>query len=104
MQAILILGCNGYTNQEFVFCKGVENLIVDLDKIKHTQNYIKMIEYLDHIKLFEKTCINANVVSSCMYKIYEFGYITEIQYKLICDFIKQHLRCCLKLELRLKGE
>lgn len=102
MNVILTLGCEGYINQTFIFCKSVENIIIDISTIKHTQNYTKTIEYLDHIKLFEKPCINTNVISSGMYKIYEFGYITEIQYKLICDFIKQHLRCSLILQLKLK--
>ena len=102
MDAELHVGCEGYINEGFTFCKSIQNLLLDLSKIKHTDNYLTLIKYLDHIKLFEKPCINSNVVLSCMYKVYELGYITENKYKLVCAFCQQHLRCCLKLELKAK--
>src|SRR5271168_2058522 len=102
MEAILSLGCDGFINQNITFCNSISNNILDLSTIKHTENYVRFISYLDHLKLFENTCINTNAITSALYKIHEFGYISEDRYKLLCDFYIQHKRCALHLTLTAK--
>lgn len=103
MKAILVLACEGRTDDGFQFCAGVENLLIDLEKITHTENYKALIQYLDRVpKIFDATCCNNNVITNTVYKIYELGYITEKRYKQIANFYKFHSYCGMVLQAKIK--
>ena len=98
MNAILILSCDGRQDDGFKFCEGVENIILDLEEIEPTENYLQMIEYLDKVpKIFDSKCFTKNIVANTIYKIYEMGYMTEVKYKHVCNFYQFHARCGLIL-------
>jgi len=98
MNCIILLSCEGRQDEGFKFCVGVENVILDLEEIGTTENYLQMIEYLDKTtKIFETKCFERNVITNAIYKIYELGYMTENKYNLMCNFYQFHARCGLIL-------
>lgn len=98
MKAILILKCEGHQLNGFKFCVGVENVILDLEKIEATTNYVNLIKYLDGVsKVFDKPCVNNNIISNTLFKIYEMGYADEKTYKYFSHFWNMHKRCGLIL-------
>jgi hypothetical protein len=104
MKAVVVLGCEGRTDDNFSFCKGVSNTILDLEKIRATKNYTSIIEYLNGVVgIFDKPCCSMNVIANAIYKIYEFGYIDESKYKHITNFYTFHRRCGLVLWCLPKG-
>ena len=99
VRAILKLFCEGRTDDGFRFCSGVENTIVDLEDAEYTEDYDKLMEYLgETIKIFERPCVNNNIITNAIYKIYTMGYIEDKLYLRIADFYKFHLRCGLILK------
>jgi hypothetical protein len=58
MKALLVLKCEGRIDDGFRMCSGVENVILDLEKIELTINYKDLIKYLDSVvKLFDGPCV-----------------------------------------------
>ncbi len=103
MKAVILLGCDGRTDNGFIFCRGAENIILDLEKHQYSENYPRLIEYLkDTIKLFDGACCKHNVVSNALYKFYELGYSNDTQYKYIINFTNFHKACGLILKIKQK--
>lgn len=97
----MILSCDGRQDNGFSFCTGTQNIILDFEKIIHTNNYEDLIKYLDSTsKLFEGICFNGNIIINTIYKIFELEYINEIFYKQIINYFQWHRQCgiCLRLE------
>ena len=103
MKAIILLSCEGRIDNGFRFCSGVENIILDMEAIRTTENYINLVEYLDKIpKVFEAPCCKTNVISNAIYKIWEMSYMDDELYKRVADFYKFHHRCGLILTAKPK--
>lgn len=103
MKAVITLGCNGRQDEGFHFCSGVSNIIVDLEKITHTEGYKNLIIYLDKVpKIFDNPCFAGNTISNAIYKIYEMGYLPELKYKFIAHFYDMHKRCGLIMRAEVK--
>ena len=103
MKVVILLGCEGRQDNGFVFCRGAENIILDLEKHQNSENYPKLIDYVKNtVKLLDGPCCKYNVVSNTLYKFYEFGYTNDIQYKYIVSFINLHKACGIILKARIK--
>jgi len=103
MKALITLGCESHVQFDFCFCKGVENIILDLEKIEHTDNYFDMIKYLDNtVKIFDSPCNKAHIISNAIYKMYEFEYIDDELYKILKYFYEMHRRCGLIMAVKVK--
>jgi len=103
MKALLILKCEGHQMDGFVFCSGTRNIILDLEKISTTPNYVNYIKYLDNVsKLFAGPCVKMNIISNTMFKTHEIGYIDEKMYKYFSYYWEAHKRCSPILEIVLK--
>jgi len=100
MRAVLILGCEGRQDKSFHFCHGVENIIVDFEKIVHKENYLELVKYLDDVpKLFDAPCCIHNIITNTVYKVYDMGFLTEAEYDRVNYFYKMHLFCGLVLRI-----
>jgi hypothetical protein len=44
MKAFLILSCEGRQDDGFHFCNGVENIILDLEKVEASKDYVNLIK------------------------------------------------------------
>jgi len=103
MRAFLILACDGRECDNFKFCSGVKNIILDLEKVFPQDKYIYLIKYLDSVvKIFDSKCFITGVITNALYKFYEIGVIDDSVYKNISDFIKIHARCGLILYVQPK--
>lgn len=102
-----MLGCDGHIDKEtrFCMCPSVENIILDLEKVRKTPHYVELIQYLDRVpKLFEGVCARSNLITNAIYKIYEYGYIEERLYKYIAYFYSNHKHCGLILYIKPKED
>ena len=105
MKAVVVLKCEGHQLDGFTFCVGVSNVLLDLEGIEATPNYVGLIKYLDSVaKVFNGPCVNANVISNTIYKLHEMGYVDEKRYKYYGFFWTQHKGCGLILEAAVKDE
>ena len=105
MKAVIILKCEGRQDDGFRFCGGVDNIILDLEKAEQTEDYLKIINYLDKVtKIFDGPCLKPYVISNAVCKMQEMGYITEKMSKYFAYFFEMHKRCGLILEAQLKGD
>ena len=106
MKVLLVLACDGVIEEDFTICPGVENTILDLEKVARTKNYKDLVSYLDKVpKLFEEPCIcKTNIITNTMYKVHELGYISERRYNVISHFIKAHFKHGLILKLDVVDE
>ena len=103
MKALLILKCEGRIDDGFRMCSGVENIILDLEKIELTANYKDLIKYLDSVvKLFDSPCVKQNIISNALYKLFELGYASEKESKLFSYFWGIHKICGLILCVKIK--
>jgi hypothetical protein len=103
MNAVLIMGCDGRTDDSFQFCSGIRNVILDFSKTTHTANYRTLIEYIDCTsKLFEGPCFSGNVIMNTVYKLYELGYVSEELYARITHAFQWHKRCGVYLMIEAK--
>lgn len=103
MKALMVLFCEGRTDDGFQFCSGTSNIVIDFETIKHTENFKNFIQYLDRVpKIFDGVCCNQNIITNTLYKAYEFGYISEPLYKQIANFYKFHSYCGMILEVKPK--
>jgi len=87
----------------FHFCSGVENIILDLEKIEASPKYVDLIKYLDSVvKVFDGPCASNNIIGNALFKIYEMGYVDEKTHKFFSYFWDMHKRCGLILVAQLK--
>ena len=105
MEAVISIGCEGRQDSGFVFCRGAENIILDLDKHKYSENYSQLLEYIEKVaKLYEGPCCKQNVVMNALYKFYQLDYLSELQYKYISYFTQMHKMCGIILKVKVKNE
>lgn len=98
MKAVIILGCEGFRQKDFLFCPTAENVIIDLEKIENSEGYFDLIKYLDGVvKIFENPCNKYNIITNAVYKMYEMGFITDKLHEKISLFYNMHKRCSLIL-------
>ena len=103
MQAVVILGCEGRQDDGFKFCNGVNNVLLDLEKISNSDNYDQIMDYLDKVVgVFKNPCCKPNIISNAIYKMYELSFFNDIEYKYISHFYRMHDRCGLVLTAVLK--
>lgn len=103
MKAVLVLGCEGRTEHGFHFCRGVENVVLDLEPIRAREDFKQLIEYLDRVpKIFDAPCCKSSIITNAIYKIYDMGFINQELYDKIGFFYKQHLYCGMVLRVRAK--
>jgi len=103
MKAIIILGCEGREDNNFKFCNGVENNLIDLEEISFNDNYDILMEYMDKIvKVFDSPCCKSNIISNALYKIYELNFFDDVKYKYISHFYRMHERCGLVMKAKFK--
>lgn len=75
-------------------CPSVNNRVLDLEKIRTSEHYLEIIEYLDKVpKLFDGVCFKTNLITNAIYKIYEMGFIEQRVYDYISYFYKNHKHC-----------
>ena len=104
MKAIIILGCEGRQDSSFKFCSGVENIVVDLEVIVTSDDYMTLVEYMDKVvNIFNSQCYNSNIISNALYKMYELNFFDDTKYKYISHFYRMHERCGLTLKCLPKG-
>ena len=99
MKALLILRCDGRQDKDFRFCNGVDNIVLDLETINASSNFTDLIKYLDRVtNIFSEPCFNMNVIMNSLYKIYDYGYLTEEKYKFVKYFYDMHKICGISLK------
>lgn len=100
MKAVILLGCDGRQDNSFVFCRGIRNIILDLEKRQLAENFPELIEYIEKVpKLFSASCCNTNVIMNTLYKMHELGFLNETQYKYTTLFVQMHKACGLVLKI-----
>lgn len=105
MKAVILLGCEGRTDNGFIFCRGVTNIALDLEKAKYSENFPLLMEYIESVpKLFNGPCCKNNVVMNALYKFYELGYVNDTQYKYLTQFAQMHRMCGLILRIKEKDD
>jgi hypothetical protein len=103
MKAIITLKCEGRQDKGFRFCSGVENEILDLEKIEIKENYIDLIKYIDRVTgIFDGPCFKLQVISNAIYKMFEMGFIDDLTYKYFSHFYEMHKKCGLILLAKAK--
>lgn len=106
LRAYLIFGCNGLGGyDDFIFCRGVENKILDLDDLKE-EEYNIIINFFDNAcDLFNfpindyNKCVNTISLLYKNYNLFDQKRMLQIQ-----SFIKQHKSCGIWLMLILKED
>jgi len=105
MKAVIVLECERHQEDGFHFCNGVENIILDLESIKNTENYFNLIQYLDKVvKIFDGPCNKSHLISNAVYKLFEWSYIDEKKQNQLAYFYNMHRRCHLLMSARPKTE
>ncbi len=103
MKTIIILGCEGREDNNFKFCNGVENILIDLEETMFDDSYDALLEYMDKVvKIFDAPCCKSNIVSNALYKMYELSFFDDVRYKYISHFYRMHERCGLIMKAKFK--
>lgn len=107
MKLLLILGCWGRKQKEFVCCPGVVNEILDLSK--NSSLNIKIKNYLDtNFRMFDRPLYNNvhTAIWNVQDKFSEKGkpVIKEDMFRYIEEFCIDHAKCGLFLRLELREE
>ena len=106
MNAYVLLGCNGYTDDEgFEFCKSTCNPIVDLSKVGSSDRE-RVENFLDRAcGLFDSPCYDYNKCINIINFLYrQFGIISEEGLHKIQAFLKMHKVCGIYVILLLKED
>lgn len=99
----LVLGCFGRNEGDFVFCPSVSNRILKIDE--SLDNYDKMMDYFEGIKLFDKPLFDLNAIKHMAYNIRDrFDQVTkriwtQQEFDTIEKFIVGHRICGLYARL-----
>lgn len=106
LKACLVLGCNGLRHQNFCLCTGVENNIIDLEKIDDKDDYKKLLDFFDNAcNLFDSAmndynkCVNTLSLLYKSYNSYDQKTLNNVQ-----AFIKTHKDCGIWISLILKED
>ena len=101
----IILGCFGRTDDGFVSCSGIENIILKLNPIYPLYNDI--MDYLDMLKLFDRQIMDYNATRHFIYNMQnKFDLPTqklwsEKMFTLYQKFIIDHKDCGVFIKLTL---
>ena len=72
----LILGCFGRSDDNFVSCSGIENIILEIDD--SLSNYNDILNYCEQYKLFDNSLMNYNAVRNFIFSMQDkFNNITK---------------------------
>lgn len=106
MKAYLILGCNGFLDQNGItHCHSVANPILDLESLDELQSG-KVLKFLENgCGLFDKPCLEYNMVGNAINILHKnFAAIDEKLIPSIQCFLKMHKICGVYLILVLKED
>ena len=106
MDAVILLGCNGFTDMErFTYCNSVVNPIVDLSKVP-VGSREKLLVFLDQAcNLFDEACHDYNKCINIITFLYrQFGIIDEDMLHRFQGFLKMHKKCGIYIMLMLKED
>lgn len=106
MKAYLILGCNGFLDQNgMTHCHSVANPIIDLERLEEIQSK-KVLQFLENgCGLFDKPCLEYNMVGNAINMLHKnFSAIEEKKIPSIQNFLKMHKICGVYLILVLKED
>jgi len=101
----IILGCFGRSDDGFVSCKSIENVILTLDP-KHP-SYNSIMDYLEQCQLFDKSILEYNAIRHFVINLgARFNSISkplwsEKKYKLYQKFVIDHRDCGCFVKLKL---
>jgi hypothetical protein len=105
LRAYLVLGCNGLRHQDFCLCHGVQNRVLDLEKLDEG-NYNRILDFFDSAcGLFNSVmndhnkCVNTLSLLYRNYDAYDQKTLNNIQ-----SFIKIHKDCGIWISLILKED
>ncbi len=103
IDAILILGCYGYTEDGFVFCNGVSNPVLELQDLSDI-DYPKVELFLDKTcRLFDCVVDDNNKCSNILNMLFKtFKVIDESVLFKIQHYLLRHKGCRLYLSLVLR--
>ena len=65
----IVLGCFGRSDDNFVSCTGIENIILVLSP--NEPNYKEIMDYLDNLQLFDKMIMNYNGIRHFLHNMQE---------------------------------
>ena len=100
----IALGCFGRTDDEFVSCSGISNLILNLTT--DHPNHDEIMNYLDNMQLFDRVMLDYNTIRRFIFKMQdEFGLTTkklwsEKMFSLYQKFVIDHKSCGLFIDLK----
>lgn len=106
MNIMIILGCNGFTDENgFVYCNSVVNPIINLSKVGGRERE-KIITFLEKAcGLFDAPCFDYNKSINIINLLYrQFGIIEEEKLHKIQAFIRMHKSCGIYLMLMLEED
>lgn len=105
LDAILVLGCSGYVDNDFIFCSGVNNSILELSELNDF-DYAKVENFLDKTcRLFDCVVDDNNKCSNILNLLYKtLKVIDEKKLNKIQLFLVKHKGCNLNLSLILRED
>jgi len=101
----VVLGCFGRTDDGFVSCSGIENIILDVNPSNH--NYYEMMDFLDRMQLFDKHIMNYNAVRHLIHNMQDKFDMpnkrlwSEKMFVLYQKFVIDHKNCGIFIKLQL---
>ncbi|KKN60997.1 hypothetical protein LCGC14_0526220 [marine sediment metagenome] len=101
----IVLGCFGRTDDGFVSCSGIDNII--LKTSPSDSNYDEIMDYFDSLQLFDRQIMNYNAARHFVHNMQDkFDLPTkrlwsEKMFLLYQKFVIDHRDCgvCIKLQL-----
>jgi len=104
----VVLGCFGRTDDGFVSCSGIENIIL---KIRPSDpNYEEIMDYLDKMQLFDRQVMNYNAARHFIHNMQDkFDLPTkrlwsEKMFMLYQKFVIDHKDCGVFVKLQLPDD
>ncbi len=104
----VVLGCFGRTDDGFVSCSGIDNIIL---KIKPSDpNYEEIMDYLDKMQLFDRQVMNYNAARHFIHNMQDkFDLPTkrlwsEKMFMLYQKFVIDHKDCGVFVKLQLPDD
>lgn len=104
----IVLGCFGRTDDGFVSCTGISNVILHLTT--ENLNYSEIMNYLDNMQLFDKIMLDYNAIRHFIFNMQnKFELPTqklwsEKMFLLYQKFVIDHKNCGLFVDLKLSDE
>jgi hypothetical protein len=99
----VVLGCFGRTDDEFVSCSALENVILRIEVSNHY--YDEMMDYMDSLQLFDRVLLDYNAVRHFIFNMQDkFTLSTkklwsEKMFLLYQKFVIDHKNCGVFIKL-----